>query len=362
MENLEQSSKINFYSKEYQLKNLIKTPKALSEFVRLKSEDVEAFEKTQKIFKTLITPYYASLMDPEDPNCPIRLQCVPNLDELKKSPHTFNDPLAEEAHMPVPYLVHRYPDHVLFLLTDLCVLYCRYCTRKRFTSQNDRPSKSQLDEMISYIQNHPQITDVLISGGDPLFGPLDRLEYVLKKLHQISHLDFIRIGSRVPVTCPMLITREMVDMLKSYPPLYINTHFNHPKEITPYSIRACNMLADAGIVLGNQTVLLKGINDQASIICELNKKLLKMRVRPYYLLQCDPVFGADHFRTPISTGLEIIKSLRGKISGMAIPHFIVDLPGGGGKISMVPEYLEKIEGNTYYFKNAEGMIYTYIQP
>jgi len=308
-----------------------------------------------------ITPYYASLLNPCDPSQALRKTVVPVFDELITSSDEKADPLGEENYSPVNHIVHRYPDRVLFLVTGFCSTYCRYCTRSHMVSKKDKchSSISEWDKAIDYIRNNKQVRDVLISGGDPLTLSDARLEYLLSKLRAIEHVEIIRIGTKVPVVLPQRITPVLLKILKKYHPLFISIHFTHPDELTPETHFACTRLADAGIPLGSQSVLLKGVNDEVEIFKELNHKLLKARVRPYYIYQCDPIPGSDHFRTPVSKGLEIIQGLRGFTSGYAIPHYVIDAPGGGGKIPLLPEYLQSINDEQVVLKNYEGKTFYY---
>ncbi len=308
-----------------------------------------------------ITPYYASLLDPNNSNQAIRKSVVPVFDELITSPEEKADPLGEENYSPVNHIVHRYPDRVLFLVTGFCSTYCRYCTRSHMVSKKDKchSSINEWDIAIDYIRNNTQVRDVLISGGDPLTLSDARLEYLLSKLRAIEHVEIIRIGTKVPVVLPQRITPMLIKILRKYHPLFISIHFTHPDELTPETHFACTRLADAGIPLGSQTVLLKGVNDEVSIFKELTHKLLKARVRPYYLYQCDPIPGSAHFRTPVSKGLEIIKGLRGFTSGYAIPHYVIDAPGGGGKIPLLPDYLQSIDDEKVVLQNYEGKTFYY---
>ncbi len=310
-----------------------------------------------------ITPYFAALMDPDDPHCPIRLQVVPTSAELIPGEEDMEDPLGEDAHMPVPGLTHRYPDRVLVIITDQCVAYCRHCTRRRLVGTGAMPvSRARIDAMAGYIANHPEIRDVLISGGDGMFVADEMLEYVLKSFRRIPHVEIIRIGSRVPIFLPQRVTPKFVDTVRKYHPLWMNLHINHPKEITPEVSRALALLADAGIPLGSQTVLLAGINDCPNTIKKLVHLLVKNRVRPYYLYQCDLSEGIGHFRTPVSVGIGIIEALRGHTSGYAIPTFVVDAPAGGGKIPVMPQYLISQSDSHVVLRNYEGVITAYPEP
>jgi len=314
-------------------------------------------------FRVDVTPYFASLMDPEHPTCPIRRQVIPTAHEMMPFDGGMVDSLAEDAHSPVPGLVHRYPDRVLMLVTTQCASYCRFCTRSRIVGDSHAQFNSAAYErQLAYIAATPQIRDVLLSGGDPLTLSQRVLEGLLKRLRAIPHVEIIRIGTRVPVFLPQRITDDLVTMLRQYHPLWMNIHFNHPKEITPEVETALARLADAGIPLGSQTILLAGINDCPNIIMTLVQKLVKNRVRPYYLYQCDLVHGAGHFRTPVSKGIEIMEALRGHTSGFAIPAYVIDAPEGGGKVPILPNYLLSMSDSQVVVRNYEGLISTYVQP
>lgn len=347
----------------WQHQKRIRNVEALEKVLPVTSDEREAFEKSHALFEMGISPYYAALMDPLDPQCPVRLQSVPQLGELTVDPQAeYEDPLAEERHSPVPGLVHRYPDRVLLYSTHHCAVYCRHCTRKRKVSDpTSSVNMSQLEQAFEYIRNHPEVRDVLISGGDPFSLSDERIEFILSNLRSIPHVEIIRIGTRTLVTLPQRITQALAERIRKYHPVFIHTHFNHPKECTQEAFDACARLSDAGCVLNNQMVLLKGINDQPEIVRELNHKLLLMRVRPYYMLQCDPAQGIGHFRTPIETGIRILEHLRGWTSGMAVPHFVIDLPNGGGKVSLLPEYLIKRDGKKWVFRNYKSEIFEYIE-
>jgi len=349
----------------WQQQKRIKSMDQLEKVINVTEEERNAFAQSHEMFNMGITPYYASLIDKDDPNCPIRLQSVPNKGELFIHPSEMEDPLGEEANMPVPGVTHRYPDRVLFYTTHNCPVYCRHCTRKRKVADPSSAAQTtQLEAGLKYIEEHKEIRDVVISGGDPLSNSDERLEYILSRLRSMDHIEVFRLGTRNLVTLPQRITDSFVQMLRKYHPVFIHTHFNHPKECTKEAFDACARLADAGCIINNQMVLLKGINDKAEIVKELNHKLLMMRVRPYYIFQCDQSQGISHFRTPIETGLEIIKKLRGWTSGMAVPHFVVDAPGGGGKIPLLPldYYLVGREGKTWKLRNYKGDYYEYIEP
>lgn len=347
----------------WQVKNRIETVDELKKYIKLTAEEEEGIRESLKTLRMAITPYYLTLIDPENPHCPIRKQAIPTVEELKRSPADLEDPLHEDSDSPVPGLTHRYPDRVLFLITDMCSMYCRHCTRRRFAGQHDcaTPEK-QIDDCIDYIARTPQVRDVLLSGGDALLVSDEKLEYIISRLRAIPHVEIIRIGSRTPVVLPQRITPELVNMLKKYHPIWLNTHFNHPNEVTPESKQACARLADAGIPLGNQSVLLRGVNDCTHIMKKLVHELVKMRVRPYYIYICDLSLGIGHFRTPVSKGIEIIENLRGHTSGYAVPTFVVDAPGGGGKIPVMPNYVISQAPNRVVLRNYEGVITTYTEP
>ncbi|WP_242345665.1 lysine 2,3-aminomutase [Anaeromyxobacter terrae] len=335
----------------------------LEKVIHLTDEERRAVVETDAEFHMGITPYYAALMDPDDPSCPIRLQSVPTLGELTIAPADLEDPLAEERDMPVPGITHRYPDRVLFYTTHNCPVYCRHCTRKRKVSDpTTAAAKRQIEESLAYIAAHPEIRDVVISGGDPLSLSDDRLDYILGRLRAIPHIEIFRLGTRNIVTLPQRVTDDFVHMLRRHHPVFVNTHFNHPKECTAEAFEAARRLADAGCVIGNQMVLLKGVNDDPKIVKELNHKLLLMRIRPYYIYQCDLSKGISHFRTPVETGIRIIEHLRGHTSGLAVPHFVVDAPQGGGKIPVNPDYVVSHEGKRWVLRNYAGKEYEYLEP
>ena len=342
----------------WQIRNSITSYEALGRLIRL-SADESGFQAKGLNLPLRITPYYAGLLDAFDPHQALRRTMVPVFDELLVSPGEESDPLAEGHDSPVPLIVHRYPDRVIFLVTDFCSAYCRYCTRSHMVSKKKHAGSRLLDEAIAYIASHNEIRDVIISGGDPLTQSDERIEYILSRLRAIRHLEIIRIGTKVPAVLPMRITEKLTGMLRKYHPLYLSLHFTHPDEMTDETIRACNMLADAGIPLGSQTVLLKGINDTEGVYKKLTHELLKARVKPYYLYQCDPIPGSSHFRTSVATGLEIIKNLRGFTSGYAVPHYVIDAPGGGGKIPLLPDYLAGREEDDILLRNYENKCFRY---
>ena len=346
----------------WQLSHRLNSAEDLSQVIHLTPAE-EAALASPGHFRVDITPYFASLMDPDDPDCPIRRQVVPTDRELVPFEAEMADSLAEDAHSPLPGLVHRYPDRVLMLVTTQCASYCRYCTRSRLVGDSHAQfSMADYERQIAYIAAHPEVRDVLLSGGDPLTMPLKVLDKILAGLRAIPHVEIIRIGSRVPAFLPQRIDAELVQVLRRYHPLWMNIHFNHPKEITPEVEQALAMLADAGIPLGSQTVLLAGVNDCPNIIKALVRKLVKNRVRPYYLYQCDLVHGAGHFRTPVSKGVEIMEALRGHVSGFAIPTYVIDAPAGGGKVPILPSYMLSMSESRVVIRNYEGFISTYAQP
>ncbi|MBE6306304.1 MAG: lysine 2,3-aminomutase [Bacteroidaceae bacterium] len=348
---------------KWQVRNRIETLEDLKKYVTLTPEEEEGVKKTLQTLRMAITPYYISLIDPNNPDCPVRKQAVPTAKETYQSPADLLDPLHEDEDSPVPGLTHRYPDRVLLLITDMCSMYCRHCTRRRFAGQKDGESAiDRIDRAIEYIAKTPQVRDVLLSGGDALMVSDERLEYIISRLRQIPHVEIVRLGSRTPVVCPQRITDGLVNMLKKYHPIWLNTHFNHPQEVTKEATEACAKLANAGIPLGNQTVLLRGVNDCVNTMKKLMHELVKMRVRPYYIYQCDLSMGIEHFRTPVSKGLEIIEGLRGHTSGYAVPTFVVDAPGGGGKTPVMPQYVVSQSPGRVVLRNFEGVITTYTEP
>lgn len=319
----------------------------------------EAFDACADRFDVAVTPYYASLIR-ADPRCPVRRQALPHAGELVVHPHELVDPLAEETHMPVPGITHRYPDRVLFYVTHNCPVYCRHCTRKRKVADpGTAAARDQIDRGIDYIARTPEVRDVLVSGGDPLTLSDDRLADIFARLSAIPHVEVLRLGTRNPVTLPQRITEDLAAVLRGVRPLYVHTHFNHPAECTDAAGQALERLADAGCVLGNQMVLLRGVNDDPEVVLELNRWLLRHRCRPYYILQADMAQGIGHFRTPLERGIAIVDHLRGRISGMGVPHFVVDLPGGGGKISLTPDYELSRDGTTVRFRNGVGDEYEF---
>ncbi len=346
-----------------QLKNLITSPEHLAEYFPISSPENKDIKRASALFPMAITPYYASLIDAGNPKCPIRMQAVPTRRELKVEKWDMSDPLAEDRDSPVECLTHRYPDRVLLLVSNNCAMFCRHCTRKRRVGdEHTGISKKVLEKAFDYIRATPKVRDVLISGGDPFLLSDERLDWILGNLGRIPHVEVVRIGTRTPVVLPQRITPELVDMLRQHQPLWINTHFNHPKEFTPESKAALARLADGGIPLGNQSVLLKDINDCPLVMRELVHLLVRNRVRPYYIYQCDLSRGIEHFRTPVSKGIEIMEMLRGHTSGFAVPTYVVDAPGGGGKIPVTPNYLISQGPRRIVLRNYEGVITVYNEP
>lgn len=344
---------------KWQIRNSFTSLRQLASFVELSGTEKEVLFSSGVHLPLRVTPYYASLLLNPESGTAIRKAMVPGIEELTLSPGEHADPLNEEATSPVPHIVHRYPDRVLFLATGFCSAYCRYCTRTHMVAKEKIHFNHDWEQAINYIRQHSEIRDVLISGGDPLTMPTSMLKNLLTELRSIPHVEILRIGTKVPVVLPQRITPELTRMLKQFHPLMISIHFMHPAELTPETSEACARLADAGIPLGSQTVLLKGINDQVETMKKLMQGLLKIRVRPYYLYQCDPIPGSAHFRTPVSKGIEIIQGLRGFTSGYAVPNFVIDAPGGGGKIPLIPDYFQgKADGNIV-LKNYEGKTFYY---
>jgi lysine 2,3-aminomutase len=347
---------------KWQRKNAVTDVNRLSRFIDLSPAERSCFDQATRKLPMSITPYYMSLIDRDDSLQAIRRCVVPTFQETVFSPGEAADPLGEKDDMTVPGLVHRYPDRVLLLATNSCSTLCRYCTRHRLIScghDEGRYNKRNLEKALAYIRKNKEIWDVLISGGDPLTLPDERLEWIIRQVRSIEHVELIRIGSKVPAVLPQRITPKLVEMLRQYHPLFISLHFTHPDELTPESGRACARLADAGIPLGSQTVLLAGVNDNVNTLKSLFQGLLKFRVRPYYLYQCDPILGSAHFRTPVSRGLEIMSGLRGHTTGYAVPTYVVDAPGGGGKIALYPESVVGRDGESLILRNYEDKTFTY---
>ena len=354
-------SRIEWFDWRWQFQNAIRDVRALDTIIRLSDNERQAMMHPSGDLPVAVTPYYASLLDPDDPFAPLRRSVVPVVDECLHTKGEEEDPLCEDADSPVPGIVHRYPDRVLFLVTDICSTYCRYCTRSRIFGRQHQCfiDTAKWERALAYIESNPNIRDVLLSGGDPLTLSDDRLEWLLSRLKEIPHVELVRIGTKVPAVLPQRITPALVSMLKKYHPLWMSIHVTHPDELTPEMSAACIRLADAGIPLGSQTVLLSGINDSVSTMTRLVHGLLQIRVRPYYLYQCDPIPGSSHFRTPISKGLEIIQGLRGHTTGYAVPTYVVDAPGGGGKIPLLPEYAIGWDKGDLMMRNYEGNVFRY---
>ena len=349
---------------QWQLRNRIRDLASLSRFINLSEDEMNAIGLRENGLPLNITPYYASLIDRDNPEHPVRKAVVPVTAESFMSYGEAEDPLGEDSDSPVHGLVHRYPDRVLFLVTDFCSSYCRYCTRSRMVGGNhcDMSDRARWEKAINYIAENKSIRDVLLSGGDPLTLSDESLEWLLSNLRKIDHVEMIRIGTKVPVVLPQRITPSLTRMLKKYHPLWMSIHFTHPEELTPETAQACERLADAGIPLGSQTVLLAGINDSVETIKSLVHGLLKIRVKPYYLYQCDPIPGSGHVRTPVEKGLEIINGLRGHTTGYAVPTYVIDAPGGGGKIPLLPDYVEGRDGDDLVLTNYRGGTYRYPDP
>jgi len=354
-------SDANWNDWRWQLKHRITTPEQLQRLMpTLTPEEFAGAKLANTKLALAITPYFFNLIDPADENCPVRLQVIPKLAETQTAPWEMSDPCGEDSHSPVPGLVHRYPDRVLFLVTDRCAAYCRYCTRSRLVSNaSGYDFHPEFDRQIEYIAQHPEIRDVLLSGGDPLLLSDDKLENLLGRLRAIPHVEFLRIGSRIPTFLPQRITPDLCAMLKKFHPLFISIHSNHPRELTTEVRDAVGRLADAGIPLGNQSVLLKHVNDDVTVMKALVQKLLMCRVKPYYLYQCDLISGSAHLRASVSKGLEIMEQLRGHTTGYAVPQYVIDAPGGGGKVPLNPEYVLCRNAGRVLIRNYEGRIFEY---
>lgn len=341
-------------------KSLLQTEDALTEVARRFDLDLDRLQRVAQAFRFRVSPYYLSLI--QEKGDPIFLQCIPDERELDDDPNLLQDPLGEETHALCPGVVKRYPDRCMLYVANECATYCRFCTRKRLTgcaSHGHIPTPEALEAAYATIASHPEIRDVLVSGGDPFLLPDAELDTILTRLRAIPHVEIIRIGTRTPCTLPERITPKLARMLKKHHPLFVNVHFNHPRELTPEATRALARLADAGIPLGSQTVLLKGVNDDAETLKALMLGLLRARVRPYYLFHCDLIYGTSHFRVPIAKGLELIRSLRSFTSGLAVPHYVIDLPNGYGKVPLSPDYLEQRDGTHLVFRNYLGELCPY---
>ena len=344
----------------WQLQHRLTTAAQLEQYMTLTPEEKAGCEFASHKLSLAITPYFFNLIDRNDPECPIRKQVIPRAGEMQLSAEEMLDSLGEDEHSPVPGLVHRYPDRVLFLVTDRCAAYCRYCTRSRLVSNAQHYDfHPSYEKSLAYIAAHPEVRDVLISGGDPLLLSDNKLDHLLGRLRAIPHVEFIRIGTRIPVFLPQRITPALCDVLKKHGPIWMSIHVNHPKEATKELKDACDRLAFAGVPLGNQSVLLRGINDDVDVMKALVHRLLRMRVRPYYIYQMDLITGGAHFKADVRQGIEIIRALRGHTTGYAVPQYVIDAPGGGGKVPINPEYLEKITDEEVIFRNYEGRRFSY---
>ncbi|UCB56839.1 MAG: KamA family radical SAM protein [Candidatus Omnitrophota bacterium] len=363
LERDEPPGSLNWNSWRWQLRNAVRNAETLEKIIPLNSEQKQSLSKVIAKYPLAITPYYLSLIDRNNPQDAVRMQCVPSAEEMKLYFEMHDDPLGEEDDSVLPGLIHRYPDRVLLVLTNMCPVYCRHCTRKRQWCKGNWISRpKELENTYRYIEMHTEIRDVILSGGDPLILSTAMLEGVLSRLRQIRHVEIVRIGTRCPVVLPQRIDAELVAMLKKYRPLWVNTHFNHPNEITKESARAADMMLCAGLALNNQSVLLKGINDSVEIMTRLCQRLLGIGVRPYYLFQCDPVSGTAHFRTSVEKGIEIIRAMRGFTSGLCVPTFVVDGLKGQGKVPLAPNYLVSKEDNYMLLEGYEGKRFKYYNP
>lgn len=345
---------------KWQLRNRISRREDVEDIISLTPNEISGFDAAENKLAVGITPHFFNLIDPNNPNCPIRRQVIPTGEEAKVSSVERNDPVGEELHMAAPGVVHRYPDRVLFLVTDRCAAYCRYCTRSRMVSNaQDYGFHPSFEEGLKYIRSNKSIRDVLLSGGDPLLLSNEKLSLLLGSLADIPHVEFVRIGSRIPVFMPQRINEGLIQAIQKHHNVWMSIHVNHPHECTKELYNACHLLSRAGIPLGNQSVLLKGVNDDTETMKSLIHRLLMMKVRPYYLYQCDLIEGSSHFRTDPRTGIKIIEELRGHTTGYAVPQFVIDAPGGGGKIPLNPNYLERVEGKRYHLRNFEGESFIY---
>ena len=345
---------------KWQLKNRITSLAQLEALMKLTPQERAGTIFSGSKLALGITPHFFNLIDRDDPHCPIRRQVIPRFEETRISPSEMADPCGEDSHMPVPGLVHRYPDRVLFLVTDRCASYCRYCTRSRVVSgAGEQELHIDFEQAFRYLEAHTEVRDVLLSGGDPLLLSDDRLESILRRLRSIEHIEFVRIGSRIPIFLPQRVTPELCQMLQRYHPLWMSVHVNHPRELTMEVRDALGRLADHGIPLGNQSVLLSGVNDSVETMTELVQKLLRCRVRPYYLYQLDLILGSSHLQVPVSKGLELIEGLRGHTTGYAVPQYVIDTPGGGGKVPLNPDYQIDRDQEKLVLRNYEGRVFEY---
>jgi len=347
----------------WQIANTVTDAGGLARIIKLSHGEKKDVEKAIAHSRFRVTPYYLSLIDEGNPECPIRMQCIPSIGEIDPGLGDLTDPLAEDTDSPVPRIVHRYPDRVLFLVSEICSMFCRFCTRRRhILDRTHEEFAADNDRALDYISQHPEVRDVILSGGDALMIPLDKLEDIIRRVRSMPHVEIIRVASRFPCVMPMGITDEIVSMLRKYQPIYFMTHFNHPYEITEHSRAACARIADAGIPLFNQTVLLRKINSDPSIMKKLSHELLKARVKPYYIYQCDLAEGIEHFRTSVAMGVETMEFLRGHTSGLAVPTYVIDAPGGGGKIPVMPNYLLTLSDDRAIVRNYRGLMSAYTNP
>ena len=343
----------------WQMRHMLTTADELAGVVHLSPDEQHGLAASRHLFRTGLTPYYADLMDPDDPSCPVRMQAIPRAAELEIRGEELRDPLGEDSHRPAPCIVHKYPDRALFLVVDRCAIYCRHCNRRRLVGGDDPPNASEIEAGLDYLRRTRRIRDVLISGGDPLLLSTPKLDDLLGKLRAIPHLETIRIGTRIPVVCPMRVDDELVAVLRKHHPLFVNTHFNHAKELTPEARAACERMVDAGIPVGNQTVLLRGINSSVRSLRALFRGLLRWRVKPYYLFQGDTVIGTDHLRTPVDAAIDIYAGLRGWMNSMAVPHLVIDAPGGGGKLPIGPTYIVERRPDAVVVRTYRGKLVEY---
>jgi lysine 2,3-aminomutase len=341
---------------------MMTTGEGLERFVRLSPDELAGLAGSRHLFRVGVTPYYASLMDPQLDTCPIRLQTIPRMAEADVRAEELSDPLGEDTHRPIKTIVHKYPDRVLFLVVDRCAIYCRHCNRRRLVGGDDPPTHGEIDAGLDYIRRTPRIRDVLISGGDPLLLSTARLDALLSRLREIRHVETIRFGTRLPVVCPMRIDDELCAMLRKHHPVFVNTHFNHAKELTPESAAACQRLVDAGVPVGNQAVLLRGVNSSVRSLRALMRGLLRVRVRPYYLFQGDTVLGTDHLRIPVEVAMQLYEGLRGWMTGMGVPQLVLDAPGGGGKVPIMPSYIVEHTAAKVVVRTYRGALVEYPQP
>jgi len=346
----------------WQLRHMLTTADEFAQLFELADEERAGLASAERLFRVGVTPYYASLMDPQHPSCPIRQQAIPRAAELDVRDEELRDPLGEDTHNPVAAIVHKYPDRCLFLVVDRCAIYCRHCNRRRLVGGDDPPTSAEIEEGLAYIAATPRIRDVLISGGDPLLLATAKLDHILGRLRAIPHVEIIRIGTRIPVVNPMRVDDELAATLRKHAPVYVNTHFNHARELTPEAREACERLVDHGVPVGNQAVLLRGVNSSVKSLRALLRACLRARVKPYYLFQGDTVLGTDHLRVPVEKAIELYGQLRGWVTGMAMPHMVIDAPGGGGKLPFGPTYLETIADDHVVVRTYRGRRVVYPQP